>query len=206
MEKQELSKKSKIRIAVFTALGLIVLLFLFFSLNNVDIPEEFKIARENAAEASEEISKILNDSVENLGLIARYEREENISDARNLAQEEINKADARNQAALNLATTVQQMAQSAQAIESETAKQKVVEAASYQVTAITHILRYNSLLTRLLQEIEAKLQPRSTGTDQRIDELLAELNEEAEEINILNQNFNQALKEFDSIVGFHYNS
>jgi ABC-type transport system involved in Fe-S cluster assembly fused permease/ATPase subunit len=206
MEKQGLTSKTKIRIAVSAGLLLILILMLIFSLSSVEVSEEFKLAREDAAQASEEISIILNDSVENLALIARYEREENINDARDLTQEEIDKADARNQAALNLATAVQKMAESAQAIKSETAKQKVVEASSFQVTAITHILKYNSLLNALLTEINAKFSPRSTGTEERIEELLTELNEEAEKINELNENFTQALREFDSIVGFNYNS
>ena len=202
MEKQGLTSKTKVRIAISAGLALVVLLIIFFSLSSIEVPEEFKLAREDAAQASEEISKILNDSVENLALIARYEREGNINDARDLAQEEINKADARNQASLNLATAVQKMAESAQAVKSETAKQKVVEASSFQVTAITHILKYNSLLNSLLTEINAKFSPRSTGTEERIAELLSELNKEAEEINELNANFTQALREFDSIVGF----
>lgn len=200
MEKQGLSKKTKIRISISAGLVLLALLIIFFSLSSIDVPEEFKLSRKDAAEASEEISKILNDSVKNLALIARYEREENIIDARDLVQEEINKSDARNQAALNLATTVQKMTQAAVKIDSEAAKQKVVEASSFQITAITHILSYNSLLEKLLIEIDSRFETGLETSQLRIQELLTKLNEEARIINELNEGFTKALKEFDSIV------
>jgi hypothetical protein len=200
MKEVKKSNKTIIRISLLGAGVLVVLLMIIFSLEKVNIPEEFTLAREGAAKASEEISNILNGSLENLSLIARYEREGKIDDARDLAQVEIDKSDARNQAALALATAVQGMAISAEEINSEPAKQKIVEASSFQVTAITHILSYNSLLEKLLIDIDTRFQIGLETSEKRVRELLAELNEEAREINKLNEKFTASIKEFDSIV------
>ncbi|MEZ4156663.1 MAG: hypothetical protein R3B52_01635 [Candidatus Paceibacterota bacterium] len=169
------------------------------NLNSANLPQDFVSGRKEAAKASEQVSKLFKKSLDNLSVIARYEREGQTQDALDLLQEEKDNSAERNNAAIELAKAIDKMAQASKQIESSDAREVAVEAVSSQVAAITHMLAFNNFFDRLHEQIQRKLE----GEDPNIltiESTLNQLNEEVEEINKLNEEFTNSLREFDKIV------
>ena len=92
------------------------------------------------------------------------------------------------------------MLQSTPSIAPVKARNLAMEARSYEVSLLKKIIAYNDSLSALLQTLNYKFSGDIRYDADDVQKLIENMNDNAREINELNNLYNQRMKEFDEIT------
>jgi len=163
-----------------------------------NIPREFLEARRQASVIAQEIVSLSNETENNLNEISRLSQEKKYADAVNLVVQEIEKNREAREKAIGLSVQLEKMTQNISQINPKSASQSALEAVSSEVALISRLINYNDYLVQLLEVLRAKFLGQEKNSDEKIQELLEKINNEARAINDLDQKFNKIMNGFDS--------
>lgn len=193
--------------AVFINLILILTVALIFGIAGyyflsakAFVPEIFSEARNKSSLIAAELVSILDKSLKSLDKISEEDRNYRFTSALNLVKQEIQNIEMARAKALELSSELEKMAQALQDIRPVKARNLVLEAVTQEVSLIVHITYYNTYLDGLLQVLKMKFMEDFDYDSNDVQIFISNMNKEAEEINSINESFNQKLKEFDAIV------
>ncbi len=164
------------------------------------VPRAFFEARIKAVGAANNIAVLTNNSLSNLRRIEEFEKNNSIDQANSLAEFEISQKFEKQNAAVLLATYLEEMARVGNTISSARARSLAISAVTTGVSLVSRIVSYNNALDQVFAAIQEKMIGGSTGSV-NIRALIASLNSDAKAINDLNLAFNQALSAFDTQYG-----
>jgi hypothetical protein len=169
--------------------------------SSASVPRAFFESRLQAAGAANNLAVLINNSLANLQRIEQYENNNSNDQALELLSYEIDQKQEKQNAAVFLASSLEQMAQAAMTISSAGARGLAIEAVTSGVSMVSRIVSYNNSLDQLFTAIQSKLRNGSSPAGVNIRTLLATLNNDGKAINDLNNSFNAALKKFDQQYG-----
>jgi len=182
-------------------IALIAAVFIFyFSETKSFIPENFIQSRSESSVLASELVAILDSSVKSLDKISEEDKNGRFSSALKLVEAESKNVDAAREKAVELAAKLEVMALSVQDIRPSNAKDLALEAVTKEVSLLSHLLNYNTYFNDLLKNLKMKFSGDTNYDGDDVKTSIAKMNEEASEINIINEAFNQKLKEFDSVL------
>jgi hypothetical protein len=164
------------------------------------VPRAFFEARIKAIGAANNIAVLTNNSLSNLRRIEEFEKNGSIDQANSLTEFEIGQKFEKQNAAVLLATHLDEMARAGNTISSAKARSLAISAVTTGVSLVSRIVSYNNALDQVFAAIQEKILSGDTGSV-NIRALIASLNSDAKAINDLNIAFNQSLKEFDVQYG-----
>lgn len=165
------------------------------------VPPEFNEHRRRGAEIAKEIVSLTEVSLANLDEISLRDRQYNFREALELVRAELERSKNSRLKAVDLAQELDAMTRVAVQIEPKKARDVVIEAIGYELSLITHLIVYNDALNGLFQTLEYKFSGDIRYDAEDVQNLIKSLNQEASEINRLNNLFNEKMVEFDGIVG-----
>ncbi len=168
--------------------------------NKVFVPENFNEARVKSSAIATELVGLLDESLKSLSKISEEDANYRFSSAMDLVNRESEKIESAKAKALGLSSELNKMAQAVQGIKPLKARNLALEAVSQEVLLISHLVNYNSYFSGLLETLRLKFAGdiRYDSGDVRI--LVGNMNNEAKEINSINDFFNQKLGEFDEAL------
>ncbi len=189
-------RNSTIAVAVIILGG-----FAFNYLLNATIPKAFFESRIAAAGAANNLAVLTNNSLANLKKIETFESANGNGQALDLLSFEVGQKQEKQNAAVLLASHLDNMAKAANQIVGNRARSLAVEAVTSGVSMVSRIVNYNSSLDQLFAAIQQKISDGNVPTGTNIRALISSLNSDAKSINELNTQFNSTLAEFDSRYG-----
>ncbi len=178
---------------IIILIGYFVVRFLFVGAK--DIPDDFLRARQEASLVAQDIVNLSNQSANNLDEIANLDSEHKYTEALALISQELERNRQAREKAINLSVQLEKMARNLSQISPSSASQVALEAVSSETTLISRLIIYNDYLTQLLEVLREKFLGKTDGN--KISELIAKINDEAQAINDLNNKFNKIMEEFD---------
>jgi len=167
----------------------------FFAVETRSVPDDFLRARQEASVIAADIVIISNQSSADFGQIAELDSKGNYSDALILVYQELERNRQAREKAINLSIQLESMAKNLDKISPSSAGQTALEAISSETALISRLINYNDYLIQILDILREKFLGKTDGD--KIPELIAKANNEAQAINDLNQKFNDVMKEFD---------
>ncbi len=167
----------------------------FFAVETRSVPDDFLRARQEASIIAADIVAISNQSSANFGQIAELDSKSNYTDALILVSQELERNRQAREKAINLSIQLELMAKNLDKISPPSAGQTALEAVSSETALISRLINYNDYLTQILDILREKFLGKADGD--KIPELIAKANNEAQAINDLNQKFNDVMREFD---------
>lgn len=194
-------KKKNILIGLVVLALTAVFIFLGYQwLSQSFIPPAFLEARSRAAEAAKEIISLTENSIQTLDKISFYDRQYNFEPALSLVREELERAKKSRQKTTALTKEIGNMANAIVGIAPARARSLATEAVRDEVDLISHFIVYNDLLNGLLQTLEYKFSGDIRYDSEEVQTLIKNMNQEAREVNRLNNLFNQKMQELDELV------
>ena len=172
----------------------------YFLIGRSFVPVEFSDARRESAAVAKEITQLIETSLKNLEEISSQDRQYNFGQALVLVREELNRAQEARLKAIELIVGLERMGRAAQAVKPTKARNLVIEAISHELSSLSHLIVYNDILNGLLQTLEFKFSGDIRYDAEDVQNLVKNLNNEAREINDLNNLYNQKMQEFDKLV------
>jgi len=154
------------------------------------------MARQEASVIASEIVSLSNESTNNLNEIAQLDKEKKYTEALLLVSRELERNRQAREKAIKLSVHLETMAKNLNQISPASASQLALQAISSETGLISRLITYNDYLTQLLEVLREKFLGKNIGN--KIPELIAKINDEAQAINDLNQKFNEIMKEFDA--------
>lgn len=188
-------RKTLIAVAIIALGGFLVNYFM-----TAAIPEGFFEARVQAAGAANNLAVLTNNSLANLKQIEVFENNNSNEQALSLISFEVGKKQEKQNAAVLLASHLDNMAKAATEIPSNTARGLAIQAVTSGVSMVSRIISYNNTLDQLFAAIQQKLMT-GTPAGTNIRTLISSLNSDARSINELNTEFNKTVAEFDRRYG-----
>ena len=192
--------KNQKNILTLLTIGLILYGAGYLLLSKVVLPQDFTDARIRAAKQAEELVLMLNESSKNLNLIAQSDRDFEFNKALSLTDEELLRAKQTKKKAGEINNELVTMLQSTPSISPVKARNLAMEAMSYEVSLLKKIIAYNDSLSALLQTLNYKFSGDIRYDADDVQKLIENMNDNAREINELNNLYNQRMKEFDEIT------
>lgn len=165
------------------------------------VPRAFFAARLQAAGAANNLAVLTNNSLANLKRIELLETGGSSDQALELLSFEISQKQDKQNAAVVLASNLEEMAKAGMEITSSSARGLAIEAVTAGVSMVSRIVSYNNSLDQLFSAIQAKIQSGAVPPGVNIRTLLAGINSDGKAINDLNNAFNATLEEFDKNYG-----
>lgn len=170
-------------------------------LASAGIPRAFFAARLQAAGAANNLAVLINNSINNLQRIEQFENNNSNDQALSLLTFEIGQKQEKQNAAVLLASNLEDMAKAGLEITSGDARGLAIEAVTNGVSMVSRIVSYNNSMDQLFSAIQEKILHGTPPAGVTIRSLLASINSDAKAINELNTSFNAALKKFDQSYG-----
>ena len=192
----------KFKIIIISVLLTILVIFGIYKLADGGkfVPNEFVEARLGASVVADNIVKMSNESLKSLEKISQDETKRNYESAISAVSSELEKNKQARQEAIKLSNYLDQMAKSLSDIKPRRARDLATEAVGEEISVINHLIYYNDHLNQLLELLKAKFEGKIKNREDRLKELIQLINQEANSINKLNQRFNSAMQEFDSLT------
>ncbi len=162
------------------------------------IPKEFTEARIQGAVISQNIINLSNQSAKDLEDINRLDREQNFSQATDVALKAIQESQEIRSQAVALSNQVSRMTRALSAIDSFNARQAALESIASRLALISRLINYSDYLNQLLNTLQARFSGQ-TG-DHRVEGIISQINAEVTAINNFNNQATQAMGRFDGIV------
>jgi hypothetical protein len=189
------------RIITISAVSAVVIIgagFLIAQLTGpVYVPQNFFEQRVAGADASKNIARLVEDSLANLQKIETADKASDTSTALQLVTFERSNKQEKQNAAIALASSLEQMARYTETITPERARRLSVEAVTVGVSMVSHLIIYNSNLESLFEALNIKFSGQGY-TGPNVADLVQSINQESKQINVLSEKFNALLENFDS--------
>jgi hypothetical protein len=196
-----MKKRTKNLIGVIlTLVGVSILSYLLWGSVESFVPENFSGSRGKSAVIASEIVSELDLSLKNLNKISEEDRSGRFSSALNLVEQETEKIEKAKADAIQLSNELINMAQAVQGIRPTTARNLALEAVTQETTLIGHLINYNAYFSGLLATLKLKFADDIKYNSNDVQNYISKMNGEREEINSINDSFNQKLKEFDNAI------
>ncbi|KKU95143.1 MAG: hypothetical protein UY24_C0003G0001 [Parcubacteria group bacterium GW2011_GWA1_48_11b] len=166
------------------------------------LPWEFTEARLKGADIAQRIVELSRGTLTRLNDVSRYDQDRNynealVSIARAVIENRQNQVEA-----VRLSSQLEDMARYIMKISPSRARSLATDAVSSEIALVTRMVYYNDYLFQLFEALKAKLEnPSRSYLDGQVNELINNINDEAQSINDLNKHFNQVMAEFDAIFG-----
>jgi len=195
----KIPKQFRLLILFIVVVFFVLFIYFFLRFSAVEpknIPGNFLMARQEASVIASEIVSLSNESTNNLNEIARLDKEKKYTEALLLVSRELERNRQAREKAIKLSVYLETMAKNLNQISPASASQLALQAISSETGLISRLITYNDYLTQLLEVLREKFLGKNIGN--KIPELIAKINDEAQAINDLNQKFNEVMREFDS--------
>ncbi len=163
-------------------------------------PKEFLETRIQTIGAVNNLAQLMNNSLSNLGKVSNYIKNGNDVEAKALIDFEFAQRGERQNAAVLLASNLEQMARAATEIKSGSARSEAVEAITSGISMVSRMVSYSNNLERLFGELQQKANGINPGS-LSLNTLSTNLNNDAHAINELSEEFNDALNQLDKRYG-----
>ena len=170
---------------------------LYFFVNKAFIPESFTESRRNSAIVAKEIVALTETSLANLDKIASYDREYRFNSALALVRGELERSKEARRKAVQLTTQLGLMARAAGGITPVSIRNLAIEAIGNEISLVSHLMVYSDSLNSLLQTLEYKFSGDIKYDASDVQDLVKNMNQEAMEINRLNNSFSDKMANFD---------
>ncbi len=164
------------------------------------VPSEFTEHRRQGAGIAKELVSLTEVSLSNLDEISEKDRQYKFGEALDLVRQELARAEEMRAKAFELTDVLTKMIPPAAQVEPEKASKLAIEAIGYEVSLINHFRSYNDILVGLFQTLEYKFSGDIRYDAEDVQNLIKGLNQEASEINRLNNLYNEKMAEFDKLV------
>ncbi|GEM_PF-1012802 len=171
--------------------------YLIWNRDESFVPENFVEAREKSASIASELVALLDSSVKSLDKISEEDKNGRFSSALELVEQETEKIEQVRTIALELSAELNNMAQAVQGIKPANAKNIALEAVTQEVSLIGHLINYNAYFGGLLFTLKMKFIDDIKYDSNDVWNFINNMNKEANEVNLINNSFNQKLAEFD---------
>lgn len=164
------------------------------------VPASFQDARVESVRISKDIVDLLGESLKNLDTISQADRDYHFSEALDLVYKELERIRIAKDRATELTDQLNKMAQAIAQITPIKAKNIALDAVSKEVGLLSHLVIYNDTLNSLLETLRYKFSGDIRYDAEDVQKLVSGLNQQAQDINSLNDQFNQKIGEFDELV------
>jgi len=198
--KLKLNRNLKTSLWVVLGMGLLYLAG-YLLIGQIFVPPQFTEARNKSGLIAKEIVALTEESLKNLDVISLNDREYNFRKALGLVREELERAKNSRIKAVELTKQLDAMARGAAGITPLKARNLAMQAIADELSLISHMIVYNDALNGLLQTLEFKFSGDIRYDSQEVQNLIKNMNNEAKEINNLNESFNQKMQQLDKMVG-----
>ncbi|HEY4500000.1 MAG TPA: hypothetical protein VJH70_02680 [Candidatus Paceibacterota bacterium] len=188
------------RVGITFAALMIVSISVYKWANATFVPALFQDARVESVRISKDIVNLLEESLRNLEIISQADRDYNFSAALDLVYKELERIRIAKDRAKELTDQLNVMAKAIAQITPIKAKNIALEAVSTEVSLLSHLVIYNDTLNSLLETLRYKFSGDIRYDAEDVQKLVSGLNQQAQDINSLNDQFNQKIGEFDALV------
>lgn len=195
-----LKKKNLLKALIILGLTAVFIFWGYQWLNKSFIPAAFLETRSRAAEVAKEIISLTENSIQTLDKISFYDRQYNFEPALSLVREELERAKKSRQKTTALTKEIGNMTNAIVGITPARARDLATQAVRDEVDLIAHLIVYSDLLNALLQTLEYKFSGDILWKSEEVQILIKNMNQEAREVNRLNDLFNQKMQELDKLV------
>ncbi|OGY63703.1 MAG: hypothetical protein A3E64_01020 [Candidatus Harrisonbacteria bacterium RIFCSPHIGHO2_12_FULL_48_16] len=191
-----------LHVALVFAAAAMVLILRYVVFPPKFLPWEFTEARLKGADIAQRIVELSRGTLTRLNDVSRYDQDRNynealVSIARAVIENRQNQVEA-----VRLSSQLEDMARYIMKISPSRARSLATDAVSSEIALVTRMVYYNDYLFQLFEALKAKLEnPSRSYLDGQVNELINNINDEAQSINDLNKHFNQVMAEFDAIFG-----
>lgn len=185
---------------VGAAFGIIIVAFvafIFSPLSRNKIPSAFRNSRQAAAAYAQAIVNILNETTKNMSDLSSGKVFTTRSQIADMLSEEIQRNQDIREISIKLALELEQMAKQIPNIYPESAAQTALVAISQETALIGRLLSYNNDLGQLFLLVQDGLVDNNWRYAE-MNALIKRINIGAQEVNELNERFNNEMKKFDS--------
>src|SRR3989338_2457030 len=172
----------------------------FFAGPRPHVPNEFNAARLQGALIAQEIVDVVSESNDRLYLISTYDVGGDYRAALDLSARALEENKAVADSAVSLSKQLEVMLRNLEQVYPPEAQTKAQGAILAEVQLINKLISYSQLLSQLLEELRLKLKAHLNGVASpgiEIQTRVDEINREIRNINALNQEFIESMKEFD---------
>lgn len=161
------------------------------------VPSEFNSARLSASLVAKDIVNLSSESAKNISNISQLNADYKYGEALELVNAEIAQNKIIRDKAISLSNDLGKMTQNIFSIRPESSARLALSAISIETELIRHLIIYNDYLNQLLDILRAKLVGQEWDKNKEINDLVKKINDEAKIVNLLNEEFNQKIGEFD---------
>jgi hypothetical protein len=190
--------KTAVWAVVAIVLGYFFLHFIFVGPKVV--PQEFAEARRKIAVLGSEIGALSNEAVSRLDDIRKLDKEFDYEGALILINAELIKNRALGDKAVSLSNELANLARSLISVRPASARELASEAIGYEVAMVSRLISYNNVLKELFELLRLKYTWRAFDVDEKVNELVDEINSGARAINSYNEAANASLAKFDEVI------
>lgn len=199
------SKSAKIQknihLIILSLLGLLIAIFIgYYFIGGSFVPENFTRARQDSALIAKDIVSLTEESIGNLEKILKADSRYEFNSAIFMVKEELERVKNAQLKAVELTNKLDTMAKATAGITPKKARDLAIVAISNELSLISHLIVYNSILNGLLQTLELKFSGDIGYDAKEVQTLVKNMNSEAGEINNLNNLFNDKMGEFDGLI------
>lgn len=162
------------------------------------VPEEFFEARLQGALIAQKIVNLSNQSTEDLKTIGELNTQGRFTEALELTARIADQSREIRDQAIGLSREIEKMTTSLSLVTSIEAREAALESISGRLALISRLINYSGYLGQLLDA----LRNRFTGSvgNQRVADLITQINVEIEAINGFNDQATRAMEKFDAII------
>ncbi|MBI3088822.1 MAG: hypothetical protein HYY99_01000 [Candidatus Colwellbacteria bacterium] len=200
-----LGKYRKDRKLLLATILVVILLaaggYWYLASKSPNAPPQFFEARNRAGEISNRIVELTHTSVDNLELISAADEAGRYKRGLELTQEEIDRnAEVKNEA-FKLSEELKIMALNLNEVRPKEAAEVGLQATTNGLELVQHLINYSNLTEELLGVLQTRLKSNgSPETRERIEQIILRMNQEAEAVNKLNDEYREEMKNFDRLT------
>lgn len=190
--------KTAVWAVIAIVLGYFLLQFIFVGPKVV--PQAFTDARGEIATLAATIGTLSNEAVKRLDDIRKLDKEFDYEGALVLINAELIKNKSLGDKAVLLSNELANLARSLISVRPASARELASEAIGYEVAMVSRLISYNNVLKELFELLRLKYTWRAFDVDEKVNELVDEINSGARAINSYNEAANASLAKFDEII------
>lgn len=166
------------------------------------IPPGFLEARSEGAITAEKIVALSKESITNLAAVSTEDEIGNYTSGLDLVLQEVERNNKAREEALNLSKELETMVTNLNQVQPEEAAKVGLEAIINESQIVQRLINYNSYVFQLLDVLQSRFASGGAvpNTDEKVKELIAKMNEEAEAVNELNDKYKTLMDDFDRLT------
>jgi hypothetical protein len=165
------------------------------------VPQEFLDARSLAGDAANELVDLIKGSQNSLRTISEEDAAGNYTKALELVLSEINRNTTIRETAVEFSSQLEKMTKNLAGVSPKNAADIGFQAVTTEIELVQHLLTYNKYTQDLLTALRSRFEVNGTVEKrQKIEELIGNMNKEADSINSLNEKYKNLMGEFDKLT------